>query len=90
MRYLGEHAKDAPAVLRESYLCVGDLDAAAKSLITSLEAKETRAETLLELQDFLPPKGVTDTGGPRSCKARDDVKAEVSRVGRIASYPISQ
>jgi tetratricopeptide (TPR) repeat protein len=83
--FAAEHEKDHPSALFSLYLCVGDLDGAAKVLIHDLDDRERRADKLLLLSDFDPypaslPLAPYETKLPE-LKARPDVRAAIARSG---------
>ena len=91
--YLRDHAKDSPRILRESYLCVDDSDAAAANLIAALDDTSTRSATLRLVQRFTPPAhaGRWETlmlRRERALTQRRDVSDKISAMGRVEDYPI--
>jgi hypothetical protein len=73
-------------------LCAGDQDGAAARMIARLDDPESRADALVELQDYLPPAHPTAfrraaDARRAALKARPDVQAAVNRWGRILSWP---
>lgn len=92
LEYLRAHRDDGEGVLLEGLVSSGRLDEAATELIAQLEAVDTRAETLLSLQDLRerdPLPGEVETRANwKALVARADVQAVVNRVGRIESHAI--
>ena len=85
-------AEDAPMLLLAAQVCLGDLDAAAASLITLLKDPETRLQTLGEVQDAPPPPGAAAYlkalhARLKALLARPDVRAALAAVGRIERQP---
>ena len=92
--FMEARGKDHAEALTDLLLCIGDMDAAAKSVIAELEDPERQAATLARLSDYNPPL----PGEPvyvfkkrePELKAREDVKAAIEKAGgirRIALQP---
>jgi hypothetical protein len=80
-------------MLLGALICANDTEGAAAVLIAQLQAPATRADTLYMLQDFIEPPHLTpiDRDGEqtmRALRARPDVSAAISAVGRIGSNTI--
>lgn len=92
--YMVAHERDAPAALTGLFLCRGDLDGAAASMIRRLDNPDQRVSALQELSDFDPPPFPRPTN-PYSrlwpdLKARPDVKAAVARAGGTRRFHIQE
>ncbi|UUX99886.1 hypothetical protein [Sphingomonas sp. J315] len=78
-------SKDAPEALRRLYLCLGDMDAAARAVIAELDNPEQRIETLIDFSDFDPsPTPTPETAyskGIEALKLREDVQAALKKAG---------
>lgn len=92
--FMEAREKDHREALTDLLLCIGDMDAAAKSVIAELEDPDRQAATLARLSDYNPPL----PGEPvyafkkrePELKAREDVKAAIEKAGgirRIALQP---
>src|ERR1043166_3815731 len=90
--YIHAHQSDAWDAAVDAPLCANDLDGAAAVVVAGLADARERGEMLLWLQDFLAVKR-----GPHgellhqrwlALRARPDVQAALTRVGRVESYPI--
>lgn len=85
LAYIRAHVKDAPAVLAEAQLCLGDLDGAAAAFIARLDDPEQRVEALIDAADYDDPKfPAPDTPAKRNGEEmleRPDVKAALERAG---------
>lgn len=94
LEYMVAHERDAPAALTGLFLCRGDLDGAAASMIRRLDNPDQRVSALQELSDFDPPPVQRPTN-PYSrlwpdLKARPDVKAAVARAGGTRRFRIQE
>ena len=88
LKFMTDHARDAPRLQLEALLCSNDLDGAARAFIAQLEDPATRTSALVATQydsspDSLPPFKREWVGRWRALLARPDVVAEISRVGRV-------
>lgn len=92
--FMEARAKDHREAFTYVLICIGDMDAAAKSLIAALEDPDQQAATLATWSDYNPPL----PGEPvysfakrmPELKARADVKAAIEKAGgtrRIALQP---
>lgn len=92
LRYLREHRGDGNLVYLEALLRTQRLDEAAQLLAELLAAHDERLETLVWLQDYRRaeplPGDVAYREARKSLLAREDVQAEVAKVGRIARYEV--
>lgn len=83
--FIKSHEKDAPGAVTDLMLCLGDIEAAAASVVRRLEDPELRAAMLLVLSDFdlaLPPLATDHVAHNREVlKSRADVKAAIARAG---------
>ncbi|WP_141453652.1 SDR family oxidoreductase [Pseudoxanthomonas sp. z9] len=90
--YLRKHRADGEDVLLDGLVSTGRLDEAAVELIAQLEALDTRAETLLSIQELKEhasmPGDVESHAQWEALVARADVQAAVARLGRIEHYPL--
>lgn len=90
--WIEAHSKDDPESLRDLYLCVDDLDAAAKAVIAELDDPEQRVGTLLDFSDYDDPpasKPVSFTHARWvALKARADVQAAFKAAGGIRRIPL--
>jgi hypothetical protein len=81
-----------PSAYTDALLCAGDQDGAAARTIARLDDPTTRADALVELQDYLPSPNQTPVrraidARRAALKARADVQAAANRWGRILSWP---
>jgi tetratricopeptide (TPR) repeat protein len=92
LAYLRLHEADGPDALQEALERTGDLDGAARVLSARLSDPVQRLDALFALQDFTSgphsPWGATWAARRNELLARPDVKAAVTRVGRIESYDL--
>jgi hypothetical protein len=92
--FMEARAKDHREALTYVLICMGDMDAAAKSLIAALDDPDQRAATLARWSDYNPPLPGEPVYSFASrmpeLKARADVKAAIEQAGgtrRIALQP---
>lgn len=92
--FMEARAKDHREAFTYVLICIGDMDAAAKSLIAALEAPDQQAATLATWSDYNPPLPgepvYSFTKRMPELKARADVKAAIEKAGgtrRIALQP---
>ena len=88
------YAPDAPGAFASLLLVQGDLDGAAALYVRRLADPMTRPDALLELQDWRIPPGNTPIEREverrlKQLRARPDVQAAVTAVGRIGSYDLN-
>lgn len=92
MRYLREHRSDAEIIYLHGLVASGLLEDAAKEILTQLDDRDTRADTLLSVQQFreLEPEAgeVTFRANWRALVARPEVRTAIERVGRVHTYTI--
>ena len=92
LAYLLEHADDSPQIARSALVDMDRLDDAAARLVADLAAPETRADALLDLQDFKAadplPADVERIARWKRLLARADVRAVIDQVGRLESYDV--
>lgn len=90
LAFLREHKRDNQEPLLYALLRVNHMDEAARSIIDRLADVDTRNGMLVELQGYLTarklPGGEAMSARWHAVVARDDVKREVERVGRIEHY----
>lgn len=83
--FMEPRAKDHREALTYVLLCIGDMDAAAKSLIAALEDPDQQAATLATWSDYNPPLAgepvYSFTKRMPELKARADVKAAIEKAG---------
>lgn len=92
LAYLKEHQKDGLTTFQKGLVWANEMDEAANLLIERLRDPRLRADALPEIQRYSGPPV------PRFAKkfrirwekivARDDVQAEIHRVGRIERVPV--
>jgi hypothetical protein len=94
LKYLRVHRSDAPAAYEDALIIVNQPERAARELIAELTNPVERQSALLSVQDFVPapstPRDRDKDARRRSVIARSDVQAEISKVGRIESYPLEE
>lgn len=92
LAYLVEHADDAPAIARGALVDMDRPDQAAARLIADLAAPATRAEALLDLQDFKRPDplpaDIERLARWERLLARADVRAVIDQVGRREHFDV--
>ncbi len=86
------NSKDDPESLRELYLCIGDLDAAAKAVIAELDDPEQRIDTLLDFSDYdaAPASAPVSFTHARwlALKQRADVQAALKQAGGTRRFAL--
>jgi tetratricopeptide (TPR) repeat protein len=92
LAYLLEHADDAPGIVRGALLDMDRTDEAAAHFIAELAAPATRADALLDVQDFQSveplPGDVERIARWRRLLDRADVRAVIDQVGRREHYDV--
>ncbi|QWP78126.1 hypothetical protein J5226_06945 [Lysobacter sp. K5869] len=93
LRYLREHRSEGNQVYLEALLRAGRLDDAARTLSEQLASREDRLDALTWLQEYRVsenplPGDVALREARKTLLAREDVQAEVAKVGRIGRYAI--
>ena len=92
--YVRSHEKDAPVAVTDLFLCRGETEAAAASVIRRLDDPEHRADMLLELSDYelAPPPLPTDRKALNleAVKKRPDVKAAIARAGGTRRFNVAE
>lgn len=90
--YLREHQARNPGSYLDALVIAGDLDQAARLVISQLDDEVTLADALLYLQTLKrPPVLSGDTEALahwETLRARDDVRTAALRVGRLESHPL--
>ena len=90
LSFIREHRLDAPRTYDDALLRMNDFDTAAKWLIERLEDKDLRSAALLTIQDYAVPRETTRQAELRKRRrelmAREDMRAEVQKVGKIEQY----
>ena len=88
--FIKEHRLDAPRTYEDALLRMNDLDTAARWLIERLEDKDLRSAALLTVQEYAVPRETARQAElrkrRREMRARTDVQAEISKVGRVEKY----
>lgn len=90
--FVRANTADAPGVLTEMLLCVGDQEGAAASLIAQLDDADQRVSALRELSTFDPP--LVDppvnsvSRGYDALKKRGDVQAAIARAGGVRRFNV--
>jgi tetratricopeptide (TPR) repeat protein len=94
VEYVRSHEKDAPAAATNLFLCLGDLDAAAASVLRRLDDPELRADMLLELADYDPAPAPLATDviarNLEALKKRADVQAAIARAGGTRRFNVQR
>jgi tetratricopeptide (TPR) repeat protein len=94
LSYLRPHQEDAPAALQRVLVFAGNLDEAARVLVSRLDDPESRGEALMSLQEFKggprPPGGASKRFDVnwKQLIARKDVRDAIAAVGHIERYEI--
>ena len=90
LEYLRSHREDGEAVYTEALLDRGQDDAAAATLIASLDDPEERAEALYSVQRFNEKATLSPARDAlwRAMLEREDVQAAIARHGRVLDVPI--
>ncbi|HUD31130.1 MAG TPA: hypothetical protein VMQ93_19870 [Novosphingobium sp.] len=92
LAYLAAHRADQPSSLAAMQLCIGDIDAAAATMVARLDDPKMRGSALLDLSKFedwpsnLPPD--PDKTALAQLLARPDVTAAIGRAGGVRSFNI--
>ena len=78
-----------PEAVTQAYLCAGEMDAAAGTLIRRLGGRDP-ARAILSLQNFDTGNGPVDPIYRRqlALRERPDVRAALARVGRVLTIPL--
>ncbi|MBV1687626.1 hypothetical protein KRR38_08015 [Novosphingobium sp. G106] len=92
LAYLRDHFAEGPELVTDLELCMGDVDAAAASVIKRLETPNQRVQALLDLSDYAPPPA-TYPADPSAealaaLKRRADVRAAADRAGGTRSFNV--
>ncbi|MCA1197154.1 hypothetical protein K9B35_04185 [Sphingomonas sp. R647] len=86
------NSKDDPESLRDLYLCVGDIDAAAKAVIAELDDPDQRVETLLDFSDYDASPESAPVPRTRATflalKQRADVQAALKQAGGTRRFAL--
>jgi tetratricopeptide (TPR) repeat protein len=94
LKYLRVHRTDAPGAYEDALIILNQPDRAARELIAELGNPVERQDALLSVQHFAPTPSTSrdrdKDARRRSVIARSDVQAEISKVGRIDSYPLEE
>jgi tetratricopeptide (TPR) repeat protein len=92
--WLKAHEKDDRRAVTDLFLCMGDMDAAAASLVGRLGDPETRADTLIELADYDPPPVPVTTdrvaANREKVRARPDVQAALAKAGGTPRFHLQR
>lgn len=92
--YARDNRDDAPGVLAELLLCLGDLDGAATEYIRQLDDSNLRAGALAELSDYdktpVPSRPNAHESRLPALKARPDVQAAIKRAGGTRRFNIQR
>lgn len=92
LHYATAHIDDGWAPARSALLCAGDVDRLAAQVIARLDNPDTRVDTLVSVQDYMPlphPSAMQTRMADTWTKvvARDDVRAAIARYGIVISLP---
>jgi tetratricopeptide (TPR) repeat protein len=91
LTYLREHRSDSPRTLQRALLRAGALDEAEQWLLQRLNDPSRRTSALVEMQHYFepprPPRAVQWHSLAAALGERATIRAAVSKVGRIDSYP---
>lgn len=83
---IGKRTKDAPTIAANAYLCAGDADKAAASVIAGLEDEVMRTDILMRFQpqafDYMYYKDSVLPNTFEALHKRPDVAAAVAKYGR--------
>ncbi|MDC7685145.1 hypothetical protein PQU92_17820 [Asticcacaulis sp. BYS171W] len=90
--FMKGQAKDGYGPLRSALLCANDQDALAALIVAKLDDPDTRADTLIDVQTYLPEPAPTPIMAELDARrahviARPDVQAAVAKYGIILSLP---
>ncbi|ESQ78611.1 hypothetical protein [Asticcacaulis sp. YBE204] len=90
--FMKGQAKDGYAPLRSALLCANDQDALAALIVAKLDDPDTRSDTLIDVQTYLPEPAPTPYMAELDARrakiiARPDVQAAVAKYGVILSIP---
>ena len=93
LKFVRDHADDAPGWLQDAYICLGDLDNAARTLVTRLTDPKSRDDALFEIQDFAVPSGTPLLVRARArrlaaVRNRPEVRVAIDAFGRVESFPV--
>jgi len=93
LKFMKENAGDGSQPYLNAMLFVGDLDAVAIEVIAELRNPQKRLYMLEFLQTYLPSHHPTKRESAihaawLAVRARPEVAAEISKVGRVESYPL--
>ncbi len=92
LHYVTAHIDDGWEPARSALLCAGDVDRLAMHVIARLDDPDTRVETLVSAQDYMPlphPSAMQTkmAGTWAKVMGRDDVTAAIAKYGVIISVP---
>lgn len=86
------NSKDDPESLRDLYLCIGDIDAAAKAVIAELDNPDQRVATLLDFSDYDAPPASEPLPVTHArwiaLKQRTDVQAALKTAGGVRRFAL--
>jgi hypothetical protein len=94
IEYLKTHTDEGVAPYIDALQCIGDRDALARELIAQMDNAITRSGALMFVQDYLPsdklpPRAKAEIELMREVRSRPDVQAEIAKVGRVESIPLT-
>jgi hypothetical protein len=91
LTYLREHRTDSPRTLQRALLTTGALDEAEQWLLQRLNNPTQRTSALMEMQRYFepprPPRAAQWHALSMALRERATIRAAVSKVGKIDSYP---
>lgn len=94
LKFLQNHAADAPGAYLDGLLSANQIDRAALVLVGQVLDPDQRQEALARVQDYaLPPQTPREmeiTSRWREVLARREVQAAIHKVGRVESYHLEQ
>jgi tetratricopeptide (TPR) repeat protein len=92
LKFLAQYRTDSPGTYELALVRVGEMDAAAQSLIARLMSRSQRSGALRNVQDFPLPSVIdrehSDPALWKTLIERDDVQAAASKVGHVQHYQI--
>ncbi|MGN6517039.1 MAG: hypothetical protein ACTHLR_14500 [Rhizomicrobium sp.] len=91
INYIRAHIDDAPGGALDAFICSGDLDDAAATMIEQVQDPKTRSRALLNMQNYADsrtPIELADHMRFVTVEDRPDVRKVVDAIGHIDTYPI--